>query len=131
MAKEMITYNRSELQIQISDISKHNQFLSDKITSDYYGVFNNICSAFNTFMEDKVDSSSGKKYFFRINLDPESKKSKMMWSFLYNHSWKTQLVSCYCAKFIDVLFYECIPRVIGTLPLPCEGWGYLWNIEKI
>ena len=43
-----------------------------------YGVFNNMCSGFNTFMEDKVDKSSGKKYFFRINLDQESKKSKMV-----------------------------------------------------
>ena len=78
IAKEMIAYNRNELQIQIEDILKHNQFLSEKISSDYYGMYNHLTSAFKIFMEENVDSSSGKKYFFLINLNQESKKAKIM-----------------------------------------------------
>ena len=78
IAKEIIAYKRNELHIQIEDIIKHNQFLREKMSSDYYGMFNHLSSAFKIVMEENVDSSSGKNYFFLINLDQESKKAKMM-----------------------------------------------------
>ena len=58
----MISYIRNEM---------HNQFLSDKISNDYYGMYNSISSAIQDFMAENVDSLSGKKYFFWIDLDQD------------------------------------------------------------
>jgi hypothetical protein len=62
LAKEMIIYNRNVMQIQMEDILKHNQFLSDEIRNDYYGVFNSLTTAFRNFMHDNVDSTSEQEY---------------------------------------------------------------------
>ena len=67
IAKEMIIYNRNVMQIQMEDILKHNQFLSDEIRNDYYGVFNSLTTAFRNFMHDNVDSTSEKEYHILLD----------------------------------------------------------------
>ena len=51
----------------MEDIQKHNQFLSDKVKEDFYGVFNSLTFAFRSFIQDKVDSNSGKEYHILID----------------------------------------------------------------
>ena len=75
-AKEMISYSRKVMDIEIDDIQKHNQFLSDEVRKDYYGLYNSLTSAFRNFMADKVDSTSGKEYHILIDLDKGLKKQK-------------------------------------------------------
>ena len=63
----MIIFNRNVMHIQMEDIQKHNQFLSDKVKEDFYGLFNSLTFAFRSFMQDNVDSTSGKEYHILID----------------------------------------------------------------
>ena len=116
LAKEMISYNKNEMQIKIEDIYTHNQFLSDKISNDYYGMYNSISSAFQDFMAENVDSLIGKKYFFQIDLDYDLKKADICWTFSgrsslqprWTNIWKTWLV--FCCHAIVYLFMNVLPR---------------------
>ena len=68
LAKEMIINNRNVMTVTIQDIDNFNQCLSDKIKTDYWGVFTSLSNALRSFMASNLDSPSNKEFYLCIDL---------------------------------------------------------------
>ena len=66
LAREMNTFNRNMMHVSVKDMEKHNQFLSEKVKSDYMFVFPSLNAAFRTFMQENVEKSSGRDFYLSI-----------------------------------------------------------------
>ena len=66
-AKEMVAFSGNVLQVTIKDLEKHNQFLSEKVKSDYLGVHSSLNSAFKKFMAENVERSDKRDYYLSFS----------------------------------------------------------------
>ena len=63
LGKEMVAYNGNVMHISMKDLYKHNQFLSEKVKSDYMGIYSSLASALRMFMLENIEKTSGKDFY--------------------------------------------------------------------
>ena len=50
----MVAYNGNVMHVSMKDLYKHNQFLGEKVKSDYMGVYSSLSSALRMFMLENI-----------------------------------------------------------------------------
>jgi hypothetical protein len=69
-AKEMVSFQGNVLHIDMKDMHKHNQFLSERVRNDYHGVFSSFTSGLRTFLAENIDGTRGKEYYLSFSGHP-------------------------------------------------------------
>ncbi|XP_003425529.1 DNA replication licensing factor Mcm6 [Nasonia vitripennis] len=65
-AKELVSPERSTLEVSFEDIEKYNQFLSTTIIEEYYRVYPYLCQAVFNYVKDHEHHTKEKEYYVSL-----------------------------------------------------------------
>lgn len=62
-AKELLTQERSTIEVSFEDVEKYNQNLATSIIEEYYRIYPYLCRAVSNFVKDHSDSKKDKECY--------------------------------------------------------------------